>query len=252
MFKYLFIIIIVFIILRELYMCSSSNKITETLSPFATPSASASSSGTSNFFNKEATPNNSIASDISTLLPQNENKEIIFDKMNPWSKVIIRNGTEFPYNYYIPVTIPSLNTFQNWKNIIPNLDFNPQSGELIVPSKDEGSALALTNLIIANLHNQLTIDEIIDKQLIQISVAKAQAHELVRNKLREQILDNINGGKIVNAPVTNYEKDLASTDTPKMNIDLPADIESYNSKKQVQVKDGDFEAFEGGDEYSYI
>ena len=231
------------IILRELYMCSSV-KVKETLTASAPDK-------TNDFFNKEPIPNDSVKYNTSTLLPQNENKEIVFDKMNPWSKVIIRNGTEFPYNYYIPVTIPSLNDFQNWKNIVPNLDFNPQSGELIVPSKDEGSALALTNLIIANLHDQLTIDEIINKQLIQISVAKAQAHELVRNKLREQILDNLNGGKVVNAPATNFEKDLASTDT-KMNIDLPADIDSYNNKKQIQPKEGEFEAFEGGDGYSYI
>lgn len=244
MFKYLFIIIIFFIILRELYNCNSSSKTADSITAPV-------KEGPTDFNDKEATPQYSKEYDVNTTLPQNENKEIVFDKMNPWSKVIIRNGTEFPYNYHIPVTISSLNDFQNWKDLVPNLNFNPRSGELIIPSKDEGSALALTNLIIANLHDQISIKEIVEKQLIQVSVAKAQAHELVRNKLREQILDNLHGGKVVTTPDNNYEQDLAKEAT-KMNIDMPADIDSYNTKKPVTAKEGEYEAFEGGDGYAYI
>jgi len=247
MFKYLFIIIICFIILRELYNCYSGNsKLEESIkAPVNNTKV--------DFFEKEPNQQTSRGYDVNTLLPQNSKKEIVFDKQNPWSKVIVMNGTEYPFNYYIPVNIPSLNDFQNWKEIVPNLDFDPRSGELIIPSKDEGSALALANLIIANLHEQISLDDIINKQLIQISIAKAQAHELVRNKLREQILDNLHGDKIVSKPDTNYEKDLAKeTKNNKMEIDLPADIDSYNNKKPVQVKEGEFEAFEGGDGYSYL
>jgi len=246
MFKYLFIIIILFIILRELYNCNSTNKVADKIiAPVKDEPV--------DYFEKEPIPQKSKGYDINTLLPQNENKEIVFDKMNPWSKLVVRNGTEFPYNYYIPVKIPSLNDFQNWKDMVPNLDFNPRSGELIIPSKDEGSALALANLIIANLHDQISLNEIVDTHLIQISVAKAQAHELVRNKLREQILDNLHGGKVITTPENNYEKDLAKdTKVNKMDIDLPADIDSYNNKKPVQSKEGEYEAFESGDGYSYI
>jgi hypothetical protein len=250
MFKYLFSLIIAFIVLNEAYNYSSPSKITESLVSHTNDDNTQKVS----FFEKENVPNDSKGYDINTLLPQNQNKEVIFDKQNPWSKLVIQNGTEFPFNYYIPVNIPSLNDFQNWKNLVPNLDFNPNSGELIIPSKDEGSALALANLIIANLFNQITINEIVEKQLIQISVAKAQAHELVRIKLREQILDNLHGGKIVNVPTTNYEKDLATVNkvTNKIDIDLPANIDSYNNKKPVQVNEGEFEAFENGDGYSYL
>ena len=95
-----------------------------------------------------------------------------------------------------------------WKQIIPNLDFNPQSRELIIPSKEEASALALANLICINFSRQLTIDNILDKNLIQISVAKSRNHEVVRNKLREQIMENIYG-KSVKKVQTNFEQDLA-------------------------------------------
>jgi hypothetical protein len=246
MFNYLFIIIIGFIIIRELYNYNSSSKVAESIAaPIKDTSV--------HFFKKEPMHQTSKGYDVNTLLPQNENKEIVYDKMNPWSKLVIKNGTEFPLNYYIPITIPSLNDFQNWKDMIPNLDFNPRTGELIIPSKDEGSALALANLIIANLNDQISINEIIEKQLIQISVAKAQSHELVRNKLREQILENLHRGKVVSVPENNYEKDLAKDDkVNKMNIDLPADIDSYNNKKPVQVKEGEYEAFEGDDGYSYL
>jgi hypothetical protein len=246
MFNYLFIIIIGFIIIRELYNYNSSSKVAESIT---TPVKDTSVQ----FFKKEPTQQTSKGYDVNTLLPQNENKEVIYDKMNPWSKLVIKNGTEFPLNYYIPTTIPSLNDFQNWKDMIPNLDFNPRTGELIIPSKDEGSALALANLIIANLNDQISINEIVEKQLIQISVAKAQAHEIVRNKLREQILDNVHGGKEVSVPANNYEKDLAKdTKVNKMDIDLPANIDSYNSKKPVYAKEGEYEAFEGDDGYSYL
>ena len=53
-----------------------------------------------------------------------------------------------------------LNDYQTWKQIIPNLDFNPQSGELIIPSKDEPSALALANLIVINITGQLSLENI--------------------------------------------------------------------------------------------
>jgi hypothetical protein len=51
-----------------------------------------------------------------------------------------------------------LNDYQTWKQIILNLDFNP--GELIIPSKDEPSALALANLIVINITGQLSLENI--------------------------------------------------------------------------------------------
>jgi hypothetical protein len=252
MFKYLFIIIICFIILRELYYCYySSNKIEESIKAPVT-------NAKVDFYDKESTSLTSRAYDVNTLLPQNTKNEIIYDKHDPWSKKVVMNGTEYPFHFYIPVNIPSLNDFLKWKEVVPNLDFNSRTGELIIPSKDEGSALALANLIIENLKDQISLDDIINKQLIQISIAKAQdpkTGEFVRNKYRDHILDNLNGGKIVTKSDASYEKDLAKenkTTKNKMEIDLPADIDSYNNKKPVQVKEGEYEAFEGGDSYAYL
>ena len=147
---------------------------------------------------------------------------------------MLRNN-EFPYLYHIKVSIPSLNDLQKWKEIIPNLEFDPNTGELIIPSKDEGSALAVANLIIANLYNNLSITDILSKELLQISIAKAQAHEIVRSKLREQILSNTSGKTMVKSQ-SSFERDLASKAKPQQTENFSRD---------------DIEAFDGNG-YSYL
>lgn len=170
----------------------------------------------------------------------NDSKVIDFDKPNPWSKIIIKENEEYPYFFHIKVKIPSLNDFENWKNIVPNIDFIPRSGELIIPSKDEATALALANLIIINLTGQLTIKDIIEKNLIYISIAKARNYDVVQNKLREQIMENLYGTQF-NKLETNYTKDLAKQDN---------NIEKLQN--EVNNKDSnEVEAWDGND-FSYI
>lgn len=137
-----------------------------------------------------------------------QNKSMEFDRPNPWSRIIVDETAEFPYNFMIKLKIPSLNDYENWKQIIPNLDFSAQSGELVIPSKDEASALAVANLISVNFLGQLSLKDILDKNLIQISIAKAQNYEIVQTKLREQIITNLYGNKATTTQTT-FEKDLA-------------------------------------------
>lgn len=132
----------------------------------------------------------------------------------PWSRVLYNPNDEYPYYYYIKVKIPSLNDYESWRNIVPNINFDPRTGELIIPSKDEASALALANLIVINFMGQLSLDNILDKNLIQISVTKARSHEIVKNKLREQIIENLYGSKFNNQSV-DLEKDLVHNNQPK-------------------------------------
>lgn len=137
-----------------------------------------------------------------------EVKVIEFDKPNPWSKVIVDDRNPYPFLFHIKIRIPSLNDYESWKQIVPNLEFMPRTGELIIPSKDEASALALANLISINFTGQMSLQNILDKNLIQISVSKAKTYELVQNKLREQIMENLYG-KQFNTTENNFERDLA-------------------------------------------
>ena len=59
-----------------------------------------------------------------------------FDKPLPWTQIIYKYGDDFPFNFFIKVTISSLNDYSTWKQIIPNLNFDAKTGNLIIPSKD--------------------------------------------------------------------------------------------------------------------
>jgi hypothetical protein len=86
-----------------------------------------------------------------------EIKVLEFDKPNPWSKVIVDERNPYPFLFHIKLRIPSLNDYESWKQIVPNIEFIPRTGELIIPSKDEASALALANLISINFTGQMTL-----------------------------------------------------------------------------------------------
>jgi len=162
----------------------------------------------------------------------------VFYEPKPWSQIIYLYNQDFPFKFFIKVKIPSLNDYQAWKEVIPNLDFDAKTGELIIPSKDEASALAVANLVLSTFGGQIKLETIIEKGLIQISVLKAQQFELVKNKLREQIIDNLQG-KSTSIGNKDYEADLA-----KNNKEPSLVTEEFNSNEPMAAMPG-----EG---YSYI
>jgi hypothetical protein len=140
-----------------------------------------------------------------------------FYKPNPWTRIATDMTSEYPYNFYIKIRIPSLNDYEDWKQIIPNLDFNARTGELIIPSKDEASALAIANLISSNFSGNLSLQEILDKNLIQISISKARNYELVQHKFREQIMENLSGTIPLNKPkeIKEFKEEKNNKTAPK-------------------------------------
>ena len=187
-----------------------------------------------------------------------------FDRPNPWTKIVLNKTNDYPYEFYIKVRIPSLNDLEAWKQIVPNIGFDPRIGAIIIPSKDEASALALANLIVINFTGQMSLDNILEKRLIQISVAKAKNYEVVQTKLREQINENLYGKSTSNT-TNNFEKDLArKSDTPtKETFDESIDSieESYDNVnfQSEEFKDtfqhfsntNEPDGYDGGD-FSYL
>ena len=166
------------------------------------------------------------------------------------TKKLVDKSSDYPYLYHIKVAIPSLNDLQNWIKIIPNLNFSPHTGELIIPSKDEGSALAVANLIIANLNNNISMSDIINKQLLQISIAKAQSRDFVRTKLKEQIKTNLNIKASSDASkVPNFEMDLANKNNMVNKANLMFNKSTIEEKITHPIRD--VEGFDGND-YSYL
>lgn len=168
----------------------------------------------------------------------------LFNEPIPWSQIIYLYNQDYPFKFYIKVKIPSLNDYQSWKEVIPNLDFDARTGELIIPSKNEASALAVANLILSTFKGNLKLETILEKGLIQISVAKAQQFELVKNKLRDQIMDVIQGkSKSSNQSVGNndFEADLAKSN-----------IKEVNSFALEEFSSNEPSAATPNDGYSYI
>lgn len=165
------------------------------------------------------------------------NKFIVwtFTQPKPWNQIVYNYGQDFPFRFFITIRIPSLNDYQMWKQIIPNLDFDSKTGEIIIPSKDEASALAIANLIISNFLGQLSIENILEKNLIPISIAKSQQYEMVRNKLRDQIIESLHG-KSTNTK-TDFEQDLAKKSTM-----------SETKESFVEIEPSAYE----GDEFTYL
>jgi len=172
-----------------------------------------------------------------------------FDNPSPWTKIVYKYRHTDPYNFYIKVKIPSLNDFENWKNIITNLYFNPTTGELVIPTKDEETALALANLMVSNFNGDLSLQEIINRDLIAISITKAFKFVVVRNKIREQIITGINY-KNSNSNNLNKESGTDLVNKHKQEDDT-SNYFYYNNKNNKNKTDTGFEAYEGS-EFSFI
>jgi hypothetical protein len=163
-----------------------------------------------------------------------EDKYIVweFQDPKPWNKIIYKNNEKYPFYFFLKIKIPSLNDYQNWKNIIQNIDFDPRSGEIIIPTNDEETALSIANLIISNFKGELSIDDIINKNLIDISINKAKKYDIVKNKLIQQIIE-------YNRP------------PPKTIKESFKDISSFQKDLADDNKINDFNPYEGT-EFSFI
>ena len=151
----------------------------------------------------------------------------IIQNPNPWNAIVYNSNTE-SYLFIIrlnenPTTIQRYNQkIMHWTKIVGNISLNTQSNELIIPSSDENSALAIVNLVLNNLRGDLTLKDIIDKKLIHISIAKIQNYSSVKQKIKEQILENISGVQQNQDKNIEYQEDLAETisssSSPRVNL----------------------------------
>lgn len=176
-----------------------------------------------------------------TTIKENEYNMWEFTQPNPWTKIIYKYNNDFPFYFFIKIKIASLNDYINWKNIIVNLEFDPKPGELIIPTKDEESALAIANLIISNFNGDIALADIINQDLISISITKIKKYKMVKNKIKEQIINSLNSKKLTNKNME-YQQDLALMSNDSSNLD---------SELKNNSKSDSFIAWEGS-EYAFI
>lgn len=164
----------------------------------------------------------------------------------PWSRVLYNENNEYPYYFYIKLKIPSLNDYEKWKEIIPNIDFNPNTREIVIPSKDEASALAVANLMCMNFSGSITMKEILSKDLIRVSITKAQGHDIVKEKLREQINDTLNGKITVEPQQVKKQQSTMKNDNKSFTL------KSENFRDTFEHFDDNIGAFDNNGGYSFI
>ena len=130
-----------------------------------------------------------------TMVNVNEDKNMIkFDEPNPWAQIYVGNNIN---KYYLKIN--NIEKYKDKLNIelweqIPFIrkDLIINDGDMLIfTTNNEKEALVVANVLLSYILGDLKLDNIIEKDLINMSLLKAQKYELVVNKLRELIKDNL-------------------------------------------------------------
>jgi hypothetical protein len=121
--------------------------------------------------------------------------EVVFDNPNPWNKIQYFTHIN---KYYIKINNLDnhIEKIMVWKSlpIIKNdlIDIDIENSYLILKTHSEEEALVICNLIINHINNNLTINDIVSKNLINYSINKAKRYKLIGTKLTELIKEGVN------------------------------------------------------------
>lgn len=168
----------------------------------------------------------------------NKYKNIEYDNPNPWNKVIYNPDSKYLYTFFINIDIPSFNNYHNWKKIINNIEYVPKNKELVISAQDEETAIAIINLIIMTFTNKISIDDIISKDLINISIIKTKENIDIKEKFRQQI------NEYIYSQNNNTDTTIDDDSIKKPNI-IPQQV----NNKQTNLEN--INAYDGND-YSYL
>jgi hypothetical protein len=162
----------------------------------------------------------------------------VINKPKPWEEIVYKFEDPYPIKFIKSVFIPNSDIINKWKQIIPNIEIAsvnnkklklPNKVKLIIPARDEESALGILNLMINTFKNQLSFEEIVQNNLIQVSLAKIKNHPIVKQKIIDQIMeikhkdnDTEEEIELIDIDSSEFEKDLANTETVKNVNDIPA------------------------------
>ena len=92
-----------------------------------------------------------------------EVKEIIIVDKQPWNKIKETKDGNF---YYINILHFNEVKFIEWKEIIPDIEYDIHEKLLKIPSKDEERAISIVNLLVSNMKGDIELDEILKNNLI--------------------------------------------------------------------------------------
>ena len=140
-----------------------------------------------------------------------EAKEIIIMDKQPWNK--IKETREQNY-YYINIIKFDEVKFIEWKNIIPDIEYDITEKLLKIPSKDEERAMSIVNLMISNMRSDIELNEIMENDLINKSIIKSRKFNVVFTKIKNLVIEN----NTDNSNLENFDI-LENLNTEKLNIE---------------------------------
>ena len=106
----------------------------------------------------------------------------------PWDVVDIIPDYVYQYKYYIKLNRNV--DLEQWRKLYPAIAI--QDGVLMIESNNEEISIALLNLILNHELKNITFQEIMNKDLLNVSVNKLSEHKMVKPKLIDQIEENLN------------------------------------------------------------
>lgn len=106
----------------------------------------------------------------------------------PWDVIDIVPDYVYNYKYYIKLDRNI--DLNQWKKLYPMIEMN--EGILSIESNNEETAIALLNLLLNSELKNITFQEILNKDLLNVSINKLMEHKMVKPKLVDQIMENLN------------------------------------------------------------
>ena len=191
---------------------------------------------------------------------------------SPWIFVIF-NPNNTPNHHYAISLLPLtkyvhanhiITTVSKWDEYLKlnriEILFNNNNLELLIPSQDEEFALTVCNLMINTIIGNLTIEGISNNNLIQVSLNKIKNYPMIKNKIIEQIKENMEEREKFSSDTNNsdedmldYKEDLATSeafDRSEINtMERTNTIESMNGLNGMQniqsndTEESEIEAF---------
>jgi hypothetical protein len=114
-------------------------------------------------------------------------KEIIIVNKEPWDKI---KESKDINSYYINIKDFDEVKYMEWKELIPDIEYDINSKLLKIKSKDEERAISIVNLMISNMKEDIEMDEILSNDLINKSIRKSRKYNVIFKKLLTLVIEN--------------------------------------------------------------
>lgn len=124
-----------------------------------------------------------------------------FQQPEPWTQIIYRNDID-AYIYFVHLFIPTINHYSFWKNIMPDLDYDSNTNELIIHAHNEIQALNILYIILLHFNGQIKendIGNLLDKpnELLEKKVVLDELLKNIPNNQKSSIdIDETNQDRV--------------------------------------------------------